>query len=138
MSTPLNSPTECRRQNILANYYGGILSIYLTIILLNIPYVLMSLNFHMLAASCNEYLFLVSLQDAATLWSQQPLAAREHAFDTINTYTVLMNISNDTKDLIEREVSAFYQSPDNSLYMLPSTPQVNGLHNKLSCVIIVY
>ncbi|KAL8116629.1 hypothetical protein AgCh_022975 [Apium graveolens] len=63
------------------------------------------------------------VEDAATLWSQQPLAAREHAFDTINTYTVLMNISNDTKDLIERKVSAFYQSPDNSLYMLPSTPQ---------------
>ncbi|KAL8107696.1 hypothetical protein AgCh_024196 [Apium graveolens] len=73
-------------------------------------------HFRWVASSC-------IVEDAATLWSQQPLAAREHAFDTINTYTVLMNISNDTKDLIEREVSAFYQSPDNSLYMLPSTPQ---------------
>lgn len=62
--------------------------------------------------------------DAATFWSQQPLAAREYASDTIvPACTVVMNISNDAKDLIEREVSAFYQSPDNSLYMLPSTPQ---------------
>ncbi|KAL8124716.1 AUGMIN subunit 5 [Apium graveolens] len=62
--------------------------------------------------------------DAATFWSQQPLAAREYASDTIvPACTVLMNISNDAKDLIEREVSAFYQSPDNSLYMLPSTQQ---------------
>lgn len=62
--------------------------------------------------------------DAANFWSQQPLAAREYASDTIvPACTVVMNISNDAKDLIEREVSAFYQSPDNSLYMLPSTPQ---------------
>lgn len=62
--------------------------------------------------------------DAATFWSQQPLAAREYASDTIvPACTVVTNISNDAKDLIEREVSAFYQSPDNSLYMLPSTPQ---------------
>lgn len=35
-----------------------------------------------------------------------------------------MDLSNSAKDLIEREVSAFDQSPDNSLYMLPATPQV--------------
>ncbi|KAB2600839.1 hypothetical protein D8674_041721 [Pyrus ussuriensis x Pyrus communis] len=34
-----------------------------------------------------------------------------------------MDLSNSAKDLIEREVSAFDQSPDNSLYMLPATPQ---------------
>lgn len=35
-----------------------------------------------------------------------------------------MDLSNNAKDLIEKEVSAFDQSPDNSLYMLPATPQV--------------
>lgn len=65
------------------------------------------------------------------------MAAREYASDTIvPACTVVMNISNDAKDLIEREVSAFYQSPDNSLYMLPSTPQVNELHNKI--VVLYY
>ena len=38
--------------------------------------------------------------------------------------TVVVEISNSAKDFIEKEVSAFYQSPDNSLYMLPATPQV--------------
>jgi len=35
-----------------------------------------------------------------------------------------VDISNSAKDLVDKEVSAFYRSPDNSLYMLPSTPQV--------------
>ncbi|KAK3019148.1 hypothetical protein RJ639_002879 [Escallonia herrerae] len=62
--------------------------------------------------------------DAATFWSQQPLAAREYASSTIvPVCTVVAEISNSAKDLIDNEVSAFYQSPDNSLYMLPSTPQ---------------
>lgn len=65
------------------------------------------------------------LKDAAAFWNQQPLAAREYASSTIiPACTVVMDISNSAKDLIEKEVSAFYQSPDNSLYMLPSTPQV--------------
>jgi hypothetical protein len=37
---------------------------------------------------------------------------------------VIVDISNSAKDLVDKEVSAFYRSPDNSLYMLPSTPQV--------------
>lgn len=64
-------------------------------------------------------------QDAAAFWNQQPLAAREYASTTIiPACTIVMDLSNSAKDLIEREVSAFDQSPDNSLYMLPATPQV--------------
>ncbi|KAA8547877.1 hypothetical protein F0562_004306 [Nyssa sinensis] len=63
--------------------------------------------------------------DAATFWNQQPLAAREYAASTIiPACTVVVDISNSAKDLIDKEMSAFYRSPDNSLYMLPSTPQV--------------
>ncbi|KAL0450424.1 UNVERIFIED_CONTAM: AUGMIN subunit [Sesamum latifolium] len=36
---------------------------------------------------------------------------------------VVLDLSNNAKDLIENEVSTFYSTPDNSLYMLPSTPQ---------------
>ncbi|KAM1324057.1 hypothetical protein EV1_044898 [Malus domestica] len=62
--------------------------------------------------------------DAAAFWNQQPLAAREYASSTIiPACTIVMDLSNGAKDLIEREVSAFDQSPDNSLYMLPATPQ---------------
>ncbi|XP_048327905.2 AUGMIN subunit 5 [Ziziphus jujuba] len=62
--------------------------------------------------------------DAAAFWNQQPLAAREYASTTIiPACTVVVDISNGAKDLIEKEVSAFYRSPDNSLYMLPATPQ---------------
>ncbi|GKU97428.1 hypothetical protein SLEP1_g10572 [Rubroshorea leprosula] len=62
--------------------------------------------------------------DAAAFWNQQPLAAREFASSTIiPACNVVADISNNAKDLIDKEVSAFYQSPDNSLYMLPSTPQ---------------
>ncbi|XP_059641277.1 AUGMIN subunit 5 [Cornus florida] len=62
--------------------------------------------------------------DAATFWNQQPLSAREYASSTIiPACTVVVDISNNAKDLNDEEVSAFYRSPDNSLYMLPSTPQ---------------
>ncbi|KAF3444920.1 hypothetical protein FNV43_RR14613 [Rhamnella rubrinervis] len=62
--------------------------------------------------------------DAAAFWNQQPLAARDFASSTIiPACTIVVDISNGAKDLIEKEVSAFYQSPDNSLYMLPATPQ---------------
>uniref|UniRef100_A0A7N0VLF9 AUGMIN subunit 5 n=1 Tax=Kalanchoe fedtschenkoi TaxID=63787 RepID=A0A7N0VLF9_KALFE len=61
--------------------------------------------------------------DAAAVWNQQPLAAREYASSTIiPVCQVVMDISNNAKDLIDKEVSAFYRSPDNTLYMLPSTP----------------
>ncbi|KAI4352369.1 hypothetical protein L6164_006629 [Bauhinia variegata] len=62
--------------------------------------------------------------DAASFWSQQPLAAREYALNTIiPVCAAVIEISNGAKDLIDKEVSAFYRSPDNSLYMLPSSPQ---------------
>ncbi|XP_050103200.1 AUGMIN subunit 5-like [Malus sylvestris] len=62
--------------------------------------------------------------DAAAFWNQQPLAAREYASSTIiPACTVVMDLSNSEKHLIEREVSAFDQSPDNSLYMIPAIPQ---------------
>lgn len=62
--------------------------------------------------------------DAAAFWNQQPLAACEYASSTIiPACKVVADISNSAKDLIEKEISAFYRSPDNTLYMLPSTPQ---------------
>ncbi|KAG6415680.1 hypothetical protein SASPL_123094 [Salvia splendens] len=62
--------------------------------------------------------------DAASFWSQQPLAAREYASSTvIPACNIVMELSNSSKDLIDKEVQAFYRTPDNSLYMLPSTPQ---------------
>ncbi|XP_058179347.1 AUGMIN subunit 5 [Rhododendron vialii] len=62
--------------------------------------------------------------DAAVLWGQQPLAAREYASSTIiPACTVVLEMSNDAKDFIDNEVSAFYRSPDNNLYMLPANPQ---------------
>ncbi|KAI8541767.1 hypothetical protein RHMOL_Rhmol08G0087900 [Rhododendron molle] len=62
--------------------------------------------------------------DAAALWGQQPLAAREYASSTIiPACTVVLAMSNDAKDFIDNEVSAFYRSPDNNLYMLPANPQ---------------
>lgn len=65
------------------------------------------------------------MQDAASFWSQQPLTAREYALSTIiPACAAVAKASNNAKDLIEKEVSTFYRSPDNSLYMLPSSPQV--------------
>ncbi|KAF2535078.1 hypothetical protein F2Q68_00018750 [Brassica cretica] len=62
--------------------------------------------------------------DAAAFWNQQPLAAREYAMATIiPACEVVADISKNSKDFIEKEVSAFFQSPDNTLYMLPATPQ---------------
>ncbi|KAJ1435391.1 HAUS augmin-like complex subunit 5 [Sesbania bispinosa] len=62
--------------------------------------------------------------DAASFWSQQPLSAREYASSTIiPACSVVVEASDSAKDLIEKEVSTFYRSPDNTLYMLPSSPQ---------------
>ncbi|XWS47511.1 hypothetical protein CRYUN_Cryun14cG0158600 [Craigia yunnanensis] len=62
--------------------------------------------------------------DAAAFWNQQPFASRENASSTIiPACNVVADISNSAKDFIDKEVSAFYRSPDNSLYMLPSSPQ---------------
>ncbi|XP_021736959.1 AUGMIN subunit 5-like [Chenopodium quinoa] len=61
---------------------------------------------------------------AAAFWSQQPLVAREFASSTIIPASgIVIELSNSAKDLIEKEVSSFLQSPDNSLYMLPASPQ---------------
>ncbi|KAL3636532.1 AUGMIN subunit 5 [Castilleja foliolosa] len=63
-------------------------------------------------------------KDAASFWSQQPLAAREYASSTIiPACNVVLDMSNNSQDLIDNEVSAFYRTPGNSLYMLPLTPQ---------------
>ncbi|KAI7749441.1 hypothetical protein M8C21_000261 [Ambrosia artemisiifolia] len=76
------------------------------------------------AAGLKASLTTLISEDAAAFWRQQPLAAREYASTTIiPACNVLIDISNKAKDLIDKEVSAFYRSPDNSLYMLPSTPQ---------------
>ncbi|CAA6660220.1 unnamed protein product [Spirodela intermedia] len=62
--------------------------------------------------------------NASAFWGQQPLAAREYALKTIiPACDAVEVISICAKDLIEKEVSAFYQGLDNSPYMLPSTPQ---------------
>ncbi|KAJ4833097.1 AUGMIN subunit 5 [Turnera subulata] len=62
--------------------------------------------------------------DAIAFWNQQPLAAREFASSTIiPACGAVADIANSAKDLVDREVSAFSRSPDNSLYMLPATPQ---------------
>ncbi|XP_022771843.1 AUGMIN subunit 5-like isoform X2 [Durio zibethinus] len=62
--------------------------------------------------------------DAAAFWNQQPLAAREYASSTIiPACNIVADISNSAKDFIDKDVSAFYRSPDNTLYMLPSSPQ---------------
>ncbi|KAH7689288.1 HAUS augmin-like complex subunit 5 protein [Dioscorea alata] len=73
---------------------------------------------------CIYTALLRASMDASAYWEQQPSAAREYATRTIiPACTAVMELSNNAKDLIENEVSAFYQSLDNSLYMLPSTPQ---------------
>ncbi|KVI02619.1 hypothetical protein Ccrd_019106 [Cynara cardunculus var. scolymus] len=67
---------------------------------------------------------LKSIYSALLRANMQPLAAREYASSTIiPACRVVIDISNGAKDLIDKEVSSFYRSPDNSLYMLPSTPQ---------------
>ncbi|KAL9354796.1 hypothetical protein Peur_052766 [Populus x canadensis] len=63
-------------------------------------------------------------EDAATFWKRQPLIAREYASITIiPACTIVVDIANSAKDLIDKEVNAFSRCPDNSLYMLPSTSQ---------------
>ncbi|KAK8916469.1 hypothetical protein KSP39_PZI022463 [Platanthera zijinensis] len=62
--------------------------------------------------------------EASEFWDHQPTAAREFAARTIiPACTSVADISSSAKDLIEKELSAFHQSLDNRLYMLPSTPQ---------------
>ncbi|KAL9231271.1 hypothetical protein vseg_006518 [Gypsophila vaccaria] len=61
---------------------------------------------------------------AAAFWSQQPLIAREYASSTIiPACRIVAELSNSAMDLIEKEASSFLQSPDNSIYMLPASPQ---------------
>ncbi|KAJ6936427.1 hypothetical protein NC652_011210 [Populus alba x Populus x berolinensis] len=63
-------------------------------------------------------------EDAAAFWKRQPLIAREYASITIiPACTIVVDIANNAKDLIDKEVNAFSRCPDNSLYMLPSTSQ---------------
>ncbi|GKA40039.1 augmin subunit 5-like protein [Tanacetum coccineum] len=54
--------------------------------------------------------------DVAAFWSQQQVAATEYASSTtILACRVLIDISNNSKDLIDNEVSAFYRRPDSML-----------------------
>ncbi|KAL5986692.1 AUGMIN subunit 5 [Asimina triloba] len=74
-----------------------------------------------------EVIYTALLQantDSASFWNQQPLAAREYASSTIiPACAVVVDLSTNAKDLIEKELLSFSRSPDNRLYMLPSTPQ---------------
>ncbi|RVW39243.1 Retrovirus-related Pol polyprotein from transposon TNT 1-94 [Vitis vinifera] len=80
-------------------------------------------------------IFTKSLRGCCSIRDQQPLAAREYASSTIiPACTAVVDMSNSAKDLIDNEVSAFYRSPDNSLYMLPSTPQVCIWENTIYCI----
>ncbi|KAF3332127.1 HAUS augmin-like complex subunit 5 [Carex littledalei] len=70
---------------------------------------------------------LRAIMDASAFWEQQPLAARDYASRTIvPACKAVVELSTTAKDLIERELSAFSQSLDNSLYMLPATPQASA------------
>ncbi|MQM02680.1 hypothetical protein Taro_035449, partial [Colocasia esculenta] len=65
-----------------------------------------------------------SVKNALAFWEQQPLAAQEYALKTIiPACDTVEAISNTARDLTEKEVSAFYGSLDNSVYLLPSSPQ---------------
>ncbi|KAJ6364743.1 hypothetical protein OIU76_029666 [Salix suchowensis] len=58
----------------------------------------------------------------AAFWKRQLLVAREYASTTIiPACKIVVDIANSAKNLIDKEVNAFLRSPDNSLYMLPST-----------------
>ncbi|KAJ6738686.1 AUGMIN SUBUNIT 5 [Salix koriyanagi] len=60
----------------------------------------------------------------AAFWKRQLLVAREYASTTIiPACKIVVDIANSAKNLIDKEVNAFLRSPDNSLYMLPSTSQ---------------
>ncbi|KAL6846617.1 hypothetical protein ACP4OV_024065 [Aristida adscensionis] len=62
--------------------------------------------------------------DASAFWEQQPLSARGYAARTIiPACNAVVDMSTNSRDLIERELSAFGQSLDNSLCKLPATPQ---------------
>ncbi|RLN36092.1 AUGMIN subunit 5 [Panicum miliaceum] len=62
--------------------------------------------------------------DASAFWEQQPLSARGYASSTIiPACNAVVDMSTNSRDLIERELAAFGQSLDNSLRRLPATPQ---------------
>ncbi|CAH9139206.1 unnamed protein product [Cuscuta epithymum] len=67
---------------------------------------------------------LKASMDAASYWSQQPVVTKDYAARTvIPACNIVADLSSKAKDLIDKEVSTFSQTPDNTLYMLPSTPQ---------------
>uniref|UniRef100_A0A804MN56 AUGMIN subunit 5 n=1 Tax=Zea mays TaxID=4577 RepID=A0A804MN56_MAIZE len=62
--------------------------------------------------------------DSSAFWEQQPLSARGYASTTIiPACHAVVDMSTNSRDLIERELAAFSQSLDNSLCRLPATPQ---------------
>ncbi|PKA66335.1 hypothetical protein AXF42_Ash007032 [Apostasia shenzhenica] len=75
-----------------------------------------------LESICTE--LLQANMDASSFWGQQPIAAREYAARTIiPACSAVADVSSCAKDLIEKEFSAFNQSLNNRLYMMPSTTQ---------------
>nr|ACN27305.1 unknown [Zea mays] len=66
--------------------------------------------------------------DSSAFWEQQPLSARGYASTTIiPACHAVVDMSTNSRDLIERELAAFSQSLDNSLCRLPATPQVSSV-----------
>uniref|UniRef100_M8CVR3 AUGMIN subunit 5 n=1 Tax=Aegilops tauschii TaxID=37682 RepID=M8CVR3_AEGTA len=62
--------------------------------------------------------------EASAFWEQQPLSARGYASKTIiPACNAVVDMSTNSRDLIERELAAFGQSLENSLCRLPATPQ---------------
>lgn len=62
--------------------------------------------------------------EASAFWEQQPLSARGYASRTIiPACSAVVDMSTNSRDLIERELAAFGQSLENSLCRLPATPQ---------------
>ncbi|KAM0880052.1 hypothetical protein ACQ4PT_033838 [Festuca glaucescens] len=62
--------------------------------------------------------------EASAFWEQQPLSARGYASRTIiPACNAVVDMSTNSRDLIERELVAFGQSLENSLCRLPATPQ---------------
>lgn len=66
------------------------------------------------------------VQAAAASWEQHTRGNKELSANTIVPICEsTQNQASATRDLLEREVSAFHRSPDNRSYMMPATAQVH-------------
>ncbi|KAF8688326.1 hypothetical protein HU200_042287 [Digitaria exilis] len=90
---------------------------------------------------CNLVAFSINSRicfatDASAFWEQQPLSARGYASSTIiPACNAVVDMSTNSRDLIERELAMFGQSLDNSLCRLPATPQVEVTDSGLASVL---